>query len=89
MIALVFRHLPNFGCRGDFPFSPLDRAEDELLTAEGVGLGFRFLNWKIEPRNVSRCCQLLIQDTFLVTIQLNIWNQYGAVLSGITIVSHC
>ena len=37
--------LPNLGLL----LSPgLDNAEEVLLTADGVGLGFRLRNWKVE-----------------------------------------
>ena len=42
--------LPNFGWSGDFPLSPFDSAEEVLLTAEGVGLGLRFLNYEVEKK---------------------------------------
>jgi hypothetical protein len=30
--------------------SPFDSAEEVLLTAEGVGLGLRFLNYEVEKK---------------------------------------
>ena len=41
----VISCLPNFGWSEDLALSPFESAEDVLLTADGVGLGFRFLNY--------------------------------------------
>ena len=47
--------------------SPFDSAEEVLLTAEGVGLGLRFLNYEVE-KNVCIIIFLTCPSHFLTPI---------------------